>query len=336
MNKKVVYAFFNNNNNFLYIYDNCQWFNSLWIYIPDELGNDGNYQFLYNHQNLKKYCTNNNCATEFDKINAGCLYLFNALFVDYNAFKDNAKKNIDVVYYIIIWLSYMLSLKKDNGINKLKEFYTENIETNMHYIKKIEGVREYKCYKDIIDKKTELLDMDINDNIMSELYVAFKSLYEIYSTFSENTSNCAKCSNKANQFVEKYGKLYKNYNNIDSSPYRNILSTLSTDYNNLKNECSDISSFPSIETANNFVKISEKASGENSVSNSEKTVKNSEQIYVQGSDVTSSSSSIVSKIIPVLSIFAAISIFWGISYKYSLFGFRKRSQKQHLREKLKK
>ncbi|EAA19624.1 putative yir1 protein, partial [Plasmodium yoelii yoelii] len=52
------------------------------------------------------------------------------------------------------------------------------------------------------------------------------------------------------------------------------------------------------------------------------------------SEVTSSSS-IVSKLIPVVSIFAAISIFLGISYKYSLFGFRKRVQK-HLRKILKK
>ncbi|ETB63212.1 hypothetical protein YYC_00260 [Plasmodium yoelii 17X] len=41
-------------------------------------------------------------------------------------------------------------------------------------------------------------------------------------------------------------------------------------------------------------------------------------------------------IIPIAIIFVAASILLGVSYKYSLFGFRKRSQKQHLREMLKK
>ncbi|CDS44588.1 hypothetical protein YYC_05099 [Plasmodium yoelii 17X] len=305
----------------------CQWFNSLWIYIPDELGNDGNYQFLYNHQNLKKYCTNNNCATEFDKINAGCLYLFNALFVDYNAFKDNSNNNIDVVYYIIIWLSYMLSLKKDNGINKLNDFYTEHIETNTHYNNKIEGVREYKCYKGIIDKKNDLLDMD--NNIISNFYKAFKSLHEMYFTFGESTSNCKKCSKNVNQFVEKYKELNGDSNNTDNSPYRKILSTLSTDYNKLKDKCKDAKD-------SNFPPIPEIKTTQSSVVSSEDNSAQKSEHTVQNSDVIASNSSIVTKLIPVLSIFGAISIFLGVSYKYSLFGFRKRSPKQHLREKLKK
>ncbi|ETB63517.1 hypothetical protein YYC_00041 [Plasmodium yoelii 17X] len=49
----------------------------------------------------------------------------------------------------------------------------------------------------------------------------------------------------------------------------------------------------------------------------------------------SSFTSIANKLFIVLSIFAAIAIFLGISYKYSLFGFRKRFQKQKLREKIK-
>ncbi|ETB58015.1 hypothetical protein YYC_04277, partial [Plasmodium yoelii 17X] len=45
---------------------------------------------------------------------------------------------------------------------------------------------------------------------------------------------------------------------------------------------------------------------------------------------------IANKLIIVLSTLFVIAFFLGISYKYSLFGFRKKSQKQHLREKLKK
>ncbi|EAA21555.1 putative yir3 protein [Plasmodium yoelii yoelii] len=59
------------------------------------------------------------------------------------------------------------------------------------------------------------------------------------------------------------------------------------------------------------------------------------QHQIHSSGVTSSSLSIVNKIIIALSIFSAITIFLGIFYKCSLFVLRKRAQKQHLREKLK-
>ncbi|SCL84244.1 Plasmodium variant antigen protein Cir/Yir/Bir, putative, partial [Plasmodium chabaudi adami] len=52
-------------------------------------------------------------------------------------------------------------------------------------------------------------------------------------------------------------------------------------------------------------------------------------------EATPSSSSIASKLIPALLIFA-IPLFLGIAYKYSLFGFDKRLQRQYIREKLKK
>ncbi|WBY54881.1 PIR protein [Plasmodium yoelii yoelii] len=271
----------------------CQQFKSVLTYFPDELENGENYNFVYGDQNFKKYCTNS-CDSNLEKINA-----------------------------VFIWLSYMVSLKKENGINKLNDFYTKHIETNTHYISKLGDARGYNCYKEIIDQKKDLLNMD--NSIISNFYKAFKSLCEMYSAFGGNTSNCKKCSKNFNQFVEKYKELNENYNNTDNSPYRKILFTLSTDYNNLKNECKDAQdvvfpSLPEIKTSQNTTKIPGETSDKN----------------VQNSDVIPSSSSIVSKLIPVLSIFPAIPIFLGIAYKYSLFGFRKRSQKQHIREKLKK
>ncbi|EAA16435.1 putative yir4 protein [Plasmodium yoelii yoelii] len=294
----------------------CQQFKSVLTYFPDELENGENYNFVYGDQNFKKYCTNS-CDSNLEKINAVCLYLFNLFFGNINSFKDNAKNNLDVVYYILI------CLKKENGINKLNDFYTKHIETNTHYISKLGDARGYNCYKEIIDQKKDLLNMD--NSIISNFYKAFKSLCEMYSAFGGNTSNCKKCSKNFNQFVEKYKELNENYNNTDNSPYRKILFTLSTDYNNLKNECKDAQdvvfpSLPEIKTSQNTTKIPGETSDKN----------------VQNSDVIPSSSSIVSKLIPVLSIFPAIPIFLGIAYKYSLFGFRKRSQKQHIREKLKK
>ncbi|CDU17356.1 PIR protein [Plasmodium yoelii] len=302
-----------------------QHFKSVWGYFPDELTNDGNYNFLFNGQHFKQYCTNNSCDSNLEQINSACLYLFNAFFGDFNSYTDNAKKKIDIVYYIIIWLSYMLSLKKENEINKLNDFYTKHIEKNEHYNKKIQSVRDYECYKELINKKKDLLNMD--NYIISNFYKAFKLLCEMYSEYGENTLNCKKCSNKAIQFVEKYKELNGDSNNNDSSPYKKILSTLSNDYDNLKNECKDAKD-------SNFPALKEISTPQDTIESIGQTTEQIGQTE-QKSDVTSSSSSIVSKLIPVVSIFVAISFFLGISYKYSLFGFRKRSQK-HLREKLKK
>ncbi|CAD2085027.1 PIR protein CIR protein [Plasmodium vinckei brucechwatti] len=44
----------------------------------------------------------------------------------------------------------------------------------------------------------------------------------------------------------------------------------------------------------------------------------------------------LTKLIPVLSIFSVIPVFFGIAYKYSLFGVDKLFQRQYLRKKLKK
>ncbi|VTZ78665.1 PIR protein [Plasmodium yoelii] len=311
----------------------CQWFSSVQTYFSDELTSDGNYYFLSNGQHFKEYCNNNICNNNLEKINSACLKLFNAFFGDLNSFTNNAKKNTDVVYYIIIWLSYMLSLKKENGINKLNDFYTEHIEKNTHYNKNIQSVRDYNCYKEIIDKKNDLLSMDIDNNIISNFYKAFKSLCEMYSAFDGRTTNCKKCSEKSDKFVKQYEQLYKDYNNTDNIPYKKILSILSADYNNLINECKGSKD-------SNFTPLPE-ISTQDTIKHTEQTVKSSEETseqnsaHIHNSDITSSSSLIVSKLIPVVSVFAAISIFFGISYKYSLFGFRKRSQK-HLREKLKK
>ncbi|CXI27470.1 Plasmodium variant antigen protein Cir/Yir/Bir, putative [Plasmodium berghei] len=185
------------------------------------------------------------------------------------------------------------------GITNLQHFYCTYIN-NDKYKKPITYVTEYKNYKDLIDK-TNMMNMDIKD--ISKFY--------------------------DNEFAKKYDEIKEDYNNTDSSSYRQIFSTLSIDYNNLKNKYKDVQdsdfpTLPEINTSQNTTKIPDETSEQNSAINS-----------VQNYNVTSSSS-IVSKLIPVLSIFDAISVFWGIEYKYSLFGFRKQSQKQHLREKLKK
>ncbi|CDS44474.1 PIR protein [Plasmodium yoelii] len=282
--------------------------------FSNKLGSNKEYQIIINGNILSGYCSSNNCISDLEKINAGCLYLLDAFFKDPDLFKSVAKSNIDIVEYIIIWLSYMLSLKKQVGnTSNLQYFYNTYINNNM-YKKSITGVEQYyKNYKDLIDKTKNLINMDMSN--ISELYDAFKILCNMYLEFDEESPNCNKHSGKANEFVEKYKKIKEDPNVIEGSPYYKLLSTLSNDYDNLKNKCDSFPPLSSIEKTKNNVNLSERT----------------EQI----SQDASSSSSTTNKLFIVLSIFGAIAFFLGISYKYSLFGFRKRFQKQKLREKLK-
>ncbi|CXI39006.1 BIR protein [Plasmodium berghei] len=282
---------------------------SNFIYVTTNLeydSNNKNYK-LKDDQHFKKYCDNENCGSDLERVNAGCLYFFNEFFGSSELFKSVAKSNINIVDYIMLWLNYMLSLKENQAKNSLNYFYTTFIN-NERYTNSINDVTEYNSYKDLINKRHKLTNKDMDNNIISELYDAFKLLCEMYSAFDGITSNCTKCSEKADEFIKKYNKLNKDSNNIDGSSYRQILCTLSSDYDSLKNKCKDYKPLPEI----------------------------TENISAQMSEVKSSSSLIGNKLFTVLLILGAIAFFLGISYKYSLFGFRKRAQKQYLREKLKK
>ncbi|VTZ77018.1 PIR protein [Plasmodium yoelii] len=264
--------------------------------FPDQLNSDGKYTFKDEY--FKDYCTGG-CDNDFKKINAGCLYFFDAFFKDSSLFEKVAKNNINIVDYIIIWLSYMLSLMESELKESLVFFYNIYIKGGERYTNTISGINEYSSYMELISKKHDLTNVDMNKSIISELYDAFKILCEMYTEFDKN-SNCTSCSEKAKEFVKKYEQLNGNYSITGNSSYNKMLSSLSTDYNKLKDKYKDSSSLPAIKST---------------------------QI--------TSSSSIANNLLLVLSIFGAIGIFLGIAYKYSLFGFRKRFKKQQIREKLK-
>ncbi|CDS44223.1 YIR protein [Plasmodium yoelii] len=285
--------------------------------FPDTLDSDGNYQ-IKDDEHFKKYCDKEKCNYPLEKVNAGCLYFFNEFFGSSDLFKSVAKSNINIAGYIMIWLSYMLNLKKSvEGITNVKHFYDTYIKSGEKYINNIANVSEYSSYKELVDKNDYFLSMD--KIIISKLYDALQSLCNMYNEFNANEPNCDKCLEKANEFVGKYEKINEDPNNTNSNSYRQVLCTLSNDYDNFKKKCKDIkcsnsSSFPTIEKNKIPVNCPERT--------------------VQISD-DASSSSIANKLFIVLSIFGAIGIFWGISYKYSLFGFRKRFKKQQIREKIK-
>ncbi|VTZ71615.1 PIR protein [Plasmodium yoelii] len=288
----------------------CGPFNVLRNYLPDELDNSAKYEFDKNEY-LKKYCPNGDsdkkCETDLDKIKAGFLCLFEQIIV--NNIDNLSKEEVKVfIIYIMIWLNYMLNLKKVNDTNNLNEFYIKYTEKNTDYeYCKTDGIDcdsalknqlGYDNFTEIINERKDLLNIKFKDP--SKVYDLFKLLCNMYYDVNGGDSNPENQLKIANQFFEKYKEL-NGYSDItEDSPYYQVLSTLSNDYNNIINECSNCqsSNFPS------FLTYSRRS-----------VIKNT--------------------LISIAFIFASVSIFLGIAYKYSLFGFRKRFQKQQLREKLK-
>ncbi|CDS44040.1 PIR protein [Plasmodium yoelii] len=285
----------------------CEKFDNVWEAFPDKLTSDKQYDFKTQNF-LDSYCYDDGCSTDYGKINAGFFYLLNQFF-DSSGLSYNVQNNTNVVEYIILWLSYMLNLKstQDDSITNLNNFYKVNVDKH----------KKYNSFIEPINKKKEL--MNISNDKVSKLYNLFKILCEMYTKIDDDKKKCTNCSEKAEEFVDEYQKLLNDTDNGNSS-YNQLLCTLSTDYDNLKSKCSDSSSFPEIKTPKNCVKRSKQSS---------------QLISTQNSEAIAQSPSIGNKLFIVLSIFGAIAFFLGISYKYSLFGFRKRFQKQKLREKIK-
>ncbi|CAD2096461.1 CIR protein PIR protein [Plasmodium vinckei lentum] len=282
---------------------------------------NGSIKFDSNSQNytlsgggLDDYCPlvegneRGQCNNDEQKVSSAFIGLIN-MFIG-----NNDKENIEsdkLAEYAILWLSYILNQKGKNSGIKLNDFYTNHIKTHAHYNEKITNCKDNTTNKEFIDKKKYLMNMDIKD--ISNFYKAFEILCKIYNTYNESSKKCTNCSDNAKEFDEKYKELNKDSNNKSNS-YKNLLYSLSTDYNILKkylsDNCSDtseISSFPEIGIPEGPFEIFE-----------------------------ATSSPIASKLIPVLLIFSAIPVFLGIAYKYSLFGFDKRLHRQYLREKIKK
>ncbi|SCL99793.1 CIR protein [Plasmodium chabaudi adami] len=231
---------------------------------------------------------------------------------------DDNLENAKLAQYAILWLCHKLNKNSQNVVSNLKDIYDVYIKDNMKDIEKMSG-EAYNSCKDIINKKIYSMPIDIKE--MSKLYEALKTLCKLYTECNGKKQNCTKCSQHAEEFVKSFGTLNNDYNHKEGSLYSQILSTLSKDYNKLKEECDNGQSkkFPSLPQI-----IPQKSS-----------THTYGETDIQFSDVETPSSSISNKLIPGLLIFA-IPFFLGIAYKYSLFGFGKRSQKQCLRKMLKK
>ncbi|ETB58546.1 hypothetical protein YYC_03875 [Plasmodium yoelii 17X] len=246
---------------------------------------------------LNMFFTDSNCSSGEEKISSGFIALLTLL----NSIENNDHlKGDQLVEYAILWLSYKLNQKKENVTTRLSDFLTEHIKKNRCYENiATDNSTGNKIYMEVIDNKIESMDIDIKD--ISNFYDAFKSLCNMYSELNANKNQCKKCFESAGEFFEKCEKIKNAFDINKGRSYLQLWSSLSNDYIMFKqlhnvNMCANESSLVACPR----------------------------------------SSVIKNTLITIGIIFVAASILLGVSYKYSLFGFRKRSQKQHLREMLKK
>ncbi|EAA18937.1 putative yir1 protein [Plasmodium yoelii yoelii] len=285
----LVYNFFNKIC-FPFTFFDCEPFSGLRKYLPDELDNPTGHDF-HGLGNIKNYCPNvgseNKCETDLDKIKAGFLFLFEQIIVN-NINISSKEQTKAFIIYIMIWLNYMLNLKKVNDTNNLNDFYIKYTEKNTNYeYCKTDGIdcgsalkdkTGYNNFKEFIEANKFLLNIKFED--ASKVYDSFKLLCNLFYGVNVANPNSEEYLRIANQFVEKYKEL-NGYSDItEDSPYYQVLSTLSNDYNNIINKCIDCqsSNFPTLPT---YSRIS--------------VIKNT--------------------LISIAFIFASVSIFLGIAYK---------------------
>ncbi|SCL88340.1 CIR protein [Plasmodium chabaudi adami] len=219
---------------------------------------------------------------------------------------EDALENEKLTQYTILWICYKLNLMSYEEIRNINDFHNKYIKDKESDIQKMVDVEAYNIYNDLIIKNGDFMNMDIE--IMSKFYESLKILCKLYNEIDADKSKCTKCLQKPNEFDINIENLNNDSRITGNKTYSQLLDTLSNDYDNLKNKCKCSLSLPTREQM---------------------------QLTPQGSGATSSGSSVASKLIPAILVFA-IPFFLGIAYKYSLFGFGKRSQKQYLKKRLKK
>ncbi|CAD2097691.1 CIR protein PIR protein [Plasmodium vinckei lentum] len=246
----------------------------------------------YAGKEIIKYCPyrkglDNICFSYLEMARSGVINLL-----------DNLKKyNLEydkLAEYVILFLSYKLKQHSQHKSTNLNIVYTKDIEKNKNYNNKIKD--NGPTYKEIIDQKKDLMNMNINE--ISKFNEAFSILVLLYNEIKNNKLDCKKYSSYPENFANKFKELNDDSNINGNTSYSKLLSTLSDDYNNLKtnygnNNSCNFPPLPKVKTPS-------------------------------------------SKLIPVLSTFSVIPVFLGIAYKYSLFGIDKLFQRQYIRKKLKK
>ncbi|CXH20191.1 Plasmodium variant antigen protein Cir/Yir/Bir, putative [Plasmodium berghei] len=140
---------------------------------------------------------------------------------------------MNIVTYILSWLSYKLNQKPQNGITKLMDFYNKHMETSEEYKKNIENDTEYKTYIALIDKNKGLMDIDIS--VMSKFYNLFNNLCKMYNELQTANNNAQEYLKYVNNFADEYKNIFnENFNDTNDNLFKQVLSVVSNDYNYIK------------------------------------------------------------------------------------------------------
>ncbi|ETB58553.1 hypothetical protein YYC_03855, partial [Plasmodium yoelii 17X] len=148
----------------------CESINTIDKYFDDDPNSSEEYS---SRNKLNTYCHDNTCSSDEEKITSGFIMLLNKL-------DEDGLESDKIGEYASLWLSYKLNQKKENGITKLNDFYTNRIGTNNFYKGKISN----NINMDVIEEKIRSIDIDIKD--ISNFYDAFKSLCNIKWTMYLN------------------------------------------------------------------------------------------------------------------------------------------------------
>ncbi|VEV54560.1 PIR protein CIR protein [Plasmodium vinckei vinckei] len=250
---------------------------------------------IHNYCHYESNSGDGKCSDYFQMTSSGVIHLLKDLKNKYDLEDDKLAE------YGILWLIYKLKQHSDHKLTNLNDFYTDHIVKNKDYDKKING-DDGLTYKEIIDKKKDLMDMNINE--IFKLEAPFNILYYLYHEIYDENSFCTEYSDYANNFVDQFKELNNDSNNIEDSSFSQILSTLLNDHNNLinkyGNKCLKFSSIPELSPKKSSVEMSGKDSA---------------QPTALSPEATPSSSSILNTIIPGLSTFSVIPVFLGVAYK---------------------
>ncbi|CAD2086368.1 CIR protein PIR protein [Plasmodium vinckei brucechwatti] len=183
------------------------------------------------NESIKKYCPKRNglqirtCVSYLQMANSGVINLLEML-------KDKNGLEYDkLAEYAILFLSYKLKQHSQYSGTNLNYFYTRYIEKNDDYNKKINGDGS-PTYKEIINKNKDLM----NTNEISKFNGPFSILCILYNEIKNNKVDCTKCPNYPENFANKFEELNNDSNINGNTSYSKLLSTLSDDYNNLKNK----------------------------------------------------------------------------------------------------
>ncbi|CAD2094656.1 PIR protein CIR protein [Plasmodium vinckei lentum] len=263
-------------------------FNKIDRYFYEEDGGNGGrvekadgliYQYCPYHSSLKTGF----CNDYYEMARSGIIILLENL-EKYNLEYDKLAE------YAILFLSYKLNQHSEHKYKStnLNTFYTKYIEKNEHYNNnKIND--NGPTYKDIIDKKKDLMNMNIKER--SKFNDPFSILCKLYNEIKNNKLDCKNYSKYPEDFANKFKELNNDSNINGNTSYSKLLSTLSDDYNHLKNNYGNNNScnfppLPKVKTP-------------------------------------------PSKLIPALSTFSVIPVFLGIAYKAIFKKKIKKSKEEH-------